>query len=168
MQIDRYWSEVRVQTDAFELAEEERRIRQYAPNAGALVIFQGMVREFNHHLEQDHNPIEALFLEHYPEVTEAEITRIIETAAQRWDILAVQVIHRVGKLYADEVIVLVSVCAEHRTAAFAAAEFVMDYLKTQAPFWKREHYADGAAHWVPPKASDQQALQNWQNELSSP
>ena len=94
-------------------------------------------------------------------MTESEIERIIDEAAARWPLSVVQVIHRVGLLHASEPIVLVMVCAEHRAEAFNAAQFIMDYLKTQAPFWKREHHADGSEAWVEAKASDQQASERW-------
>ena len=150
------WREVRIQTHEFSLGEEEPRIRQYAHNAGALVAFQGMVREFD-----QAQSLQALFLEHYEGVTEAEIERIMDEAATRWPLLAAQVIHRVGLLHASEPIVLVQVCAEHRAEAFSAAQFIMDYLKTQAPFWKREHRTDGSEAWVAAKNSDQQASERW-------
>lgn len=150
------WREVRIQTQPFSLGKEEPRLRAQAHNAGALVAFQGMVREFDHA-----QSLHALFLEHYDGVTESEIERIIDEAAARWPLSAVQVIHRVGLLHASEPIVLVMVCAEHRAEAFNAAQFIMDYLKTQAPFWKREHHADGSEAWVEAKASDQQASERW-------
>ena len=151
------WREVRVQTGLFDLGVEEKNMRTRAPNAGALVAFQGMVREFN----QNSSPITSLFLEHYPTVTENEIERIIDEAMMRWQLLAVQVVHRVGVLHASEPIVLVMCCAEHRADAFHCAQFMMDYLKTQAPFWKREHHADGQAHWVQAKNSDVDAQTRW-------
>lgn len=150
------WREVRIQTQPFSLGEEEARLRSHAHNAGALVAFQGMVREFDHA-----QSLRALFLEHYDGVTESEIERIIDEAAARWPLSAVQVIHRVGLLNASEPIVLIMVCAEHRAEAFSAAQFIMDYLKIQAPFWKREHHADGSETWVETKASDQQASERW-------
>ena len=150
------WREVRIQTQPFSLGEEESRLRAQAHNAGALVAFQGMVREFDHA-----QSLHALFLEHYDGVTESEIERIIDEAAARWPLSAVQVIHRVGLLNASEPIVLIMVCAEHRAEAFSAAQFIMDYLKIQAPFWKREHHADGSETWVETKASDQQASERW-------
>ncbi len=150
------WREVRIQTQPFSLGEEEPRLRSHAHNAGALVAFQGMVREFDHA-----QSLRALFLEHYDGVTESEIERIIDEAAARWPLSAVQVIHRVGLLNASEPIVLIMVCAEHRAEAFSAAQFIMDYLKIQAPFWKREHHADGNETWVETKASDQQASERW-------
>lgn len=157
------WRKVRVQTELFDLGVEEKHTRTNAPNAGALVAFQGMVREFNRYDLPNSSHITSLFLEHYPTVTENEIERIIDDANAHWQISAVQVIHRVGHLQASEPIVLVIVCAEHRTDAFAAAQFIMDYLKTQAPFWKREHHADGCTHWVTAKISDAQAQARWES-----
>lgn len=159
------WREVRVQTELFDLGVEEKNIRAHALDAGALVAFQGMVREFNRYDLPNTASITSLFLEHYPSVTENEIERIINQASTRWQLSAVQVIHRVGLLYANEPIVLVIVCTEHRTDAFAAAQFIMDYLKTQAPFWKREHHADGQAHWVEAKISDANAQTRWESSL---
>lgn len=150
------WREVRIQTQPFSLGEEEPRLRAHAHNAGALVAFQGMVREFDHA-----QSLSALFLEHYDGLTETEIERIVDEAAARWPLSAAQVIHRVGLLHASEPIVLVMVCAEHRAEAFNAAQFIMDYLKTQAPFWKRELHANGSEAWVEAKASDQQASERW-------
>ncbi|TDR31533.1 molybdenum cofactor biosynthesis protein MoaE [Hydromonas duriensis] len=160
-----FWRDIRIQTEAFDLGEEERELRQYAHDAGALVAFQGMVREFDY--EEDAKRVDYLFLEHYPEVTENEMARIIDEASNRWTLSGVRVIHRVGELRATDVIVLVLICSRHRKDAFAAAEFIMDYLKTQAPFWKREHLANGEQHWVEAKANDTQALQKWQNSIST-
>ncbi len=165
------WREVCVQTELFDLGQEEKRIRGYAANSGALVAFQGMVREFNHSNAQlntqsnapEMSPVTSLFLEHYPTVTENEIERIVDQAAERWPLSAVQVIHRVGFLHANEPIVLVICCAEHRADAFASAQFIMDCLKTQAPFWKREHHADGQTHWVESKNADADAHKRWEN-----
>lgn len=157
------WRAVRVQTELFDLGVEEKNIRTHALNAGALVAFQGMVREFNRYDLPNTASITSLFLEHYPTVTENEIERIVDDTSTRWQLSAVQVIHRVGLLHANEPIVLVLVCAEHRADAFAAAQFIMDYLKTQAPFWKREHHADGHAHWVVAKTSDAEAQARWES-----
>ena len=155
-----FWQKVSIQTDPFDLGKEEIALRQHAGDAGALVAFQGMVREFDHGKTEER--VAGLFLEHFPEVTESEIERIIHEAAQRWSLSAIRVIHRVGVLHANEVIVLVMVCSRHRRDSFAAAEFIMDYLKTQAPFWKREALANGAQKWVEVKHSDAQAVQRWQ------
>lgn len=155
-----FWQKVSIQTDAFDLGKEEMAVRQRSGDAGALVAFQGMVREFDHGTTDER--VTGLFLEHFPEVTESEIERIVQEASQRWALTAVRVIHRVGALTANEVIVLVIVCSRHRQDSFSAAEFIMDYLKTQAPFWKRELRADGSQTWVAAKHSDAQSAQRWQ------
>ena len=147
---------ITIQTDNFDLGHEEKNLRQHDGDAGALVAFQGMVRAFD-----EATTLAALHLEHYPGVTEAEIRRIAQQAAERWDITACRVIHRVGTLGAGEPIVLVIIAAGHRRAAFAAAEYLMDYLKTEAPFWKREDFVDGSSRWVEAKASDDTARERW-------
>lgn len=147
---------VRIQTAAFDWATEEAHLRLRAGDAGALVAFQGMVRGHDHNCALSH-----LFLQHYAGVTEQEIQRVITQACTRWPLLAVEVIHRVGILAVGEAIVLVLVAAQHRHAAFAAAEYVMDFLKTQAPFWKREHFVDGTTQWVAAKVQDAHAAQRW-------
>ena len=146
------WLQVTIQEAAFDLGAEEIALRDHAGDAGALVAFQGMVRARDH--EQ---PLVAMHLEHYPELTEAEITRIVQQAQQQWPISACRVIHRVGRLLPNEVIVLVIVASAHRKAAFDAASYIMDYLKTEAPFWKKEEFANGQYEWVKAKASDTQA-----------
>lgn len=148
---------ITVQHERFDLAAEEAALRTVAGDAGALVVFQGMVRGHD-----NSTPLAALFLEHYPGVTEAEIERIAEDAATRWPVSAVRVVHRVGSLAAGEQIVLVLVASAHRKVAFAAAEYLMDYLKTEAPFWKREDFTDGSSRWVDAKASDSAAAASWQ------
>ena len=155
-----FWQKITILTDAFELGEEENIMRQHSGDAGALVVFQGMVREFDHGM--DDQRVVALFLEHFPKVTESEIERIVHEAKQRWSLTAVRVLHRVGTLQANEAIVLVMVASRHRHESFAAAEFIMDYLKTQAPFWKRELRADGSQKWIESKHSDVAASQRWQ------
>jgi molybdopterin synthase catalytic subunit len=100
-------------------------------------------------------------LEHYPDMAEAEIARHVEAAERRWPLLGVTVIHRHGRLEPGEDIVLVVTAAAHRQEAFAAAEFLMDYLKTRAPFWKKETRADGEAHWVDAREADEQAAGRW-------
>lgn len=147
---------ITIGTAPFDLGAEEAALRPLAGDAGALVAFQGMVRGHDGPV-----PLTALFLEHYPGVTEAEIGRIAQAAAARWPLTAVRVIHRVGHLAPGEGIVLVLVASGHRAAAFEAAAFLMDYLKTEAPFWKREHFADGSQRWVDAKASDGEAVSRW-------
>lgn len=148
---------VTIQQARFDLGDEERALRRDAGDVGALVAFQGMVRSGDEAI-----PLAALYLEHYPGVTEAEIRRIAAQAAARWPISACRVIHRVGSLAGGEPIVLVLVAAGHRGAAFAAAEYLMDYLKTEAPFWKREDFVDGSRRWVEARASDDAACSRWQ------
>lgn len=151
------WLDITVRKAAFVSAYEEERLLAEAGDAGALVGFQGRVRGQDGEL-----PLAALHLEHYPGVTEDEIARIAHEAAQRWPLTACRIIHRVGRLAVGEGIVLVLVASGHRAAAFAAAEFLMDYLKTRAPFWKCEEFIDGSRHWVEAKASDDAAAGRWE------
>ncbi|MCP1660604.1 molybdenum cofactor biosynthesis protein MoaE [Neisseria perflava] len=148
---------IRIQTQDFNLQQEYDALLSQGENIGAVVGFVGLVRD-----RDTDTPLRSLFLEHYPEVTENEIARIIQTAAERWPVTACTVIHRVGHLHAAEQIVLVLTASQHRKAAFAAAEFVMDYLKTEAPFWKKEIFSDGLERWVEAKQSDQAAAQQWE------
>ncbi len=145
-----------VQEADFSLQDEYTALLQQGQNIGAVVSFTGLVRD-----RDTATPLAHLYLEHFPEVTEQEIARIVAQANERWRITACTVIHRVGLLAADEQIVLVLVASEHRQAAFAAAEYIMDYLKTEAPFWKQERFIDGREHWVEAKASDAQAAAQW-------
>lgn len=147
---------IRIQNEDFNLQQEYDLLLQQGQNIGAVVGFVGLVRD-----RDTETPLQALFLEHFPEVTENEIARIVQTASERWPLTACTIIHRVGSLPADEQIVLVLAASEHRKAAFAAAEFIMDYLKTEAPFWKKETFSDGLERWVEAKQSDQQAAQQW-------
>ncbi len=148
---------VAVQVEAFDLQVESDAIIAESGDAGALVLFQGMVREFDQSVQ-----LEKMVLEHFPGVTEKEISRIILEAQKKWDISGCRVIHRVGELFADDPIVLLIVTAKHRLHAFLAAEFIMDYLKTEAPFWKKEFLQDGRHYWVDAKQSDQDILTRWQ------
>ena len=121
---------------------------------GAVVTFAGVVRS------RPEAPVEAMEIEHYPGMTEAALTRIAEDAVARWDLADVLVIHRYGRLEAGAPIMMVAAAAAHRVAAFEAAEFLMDYLKSRAPFWKKEYGADGA-EWVAAKDDDEAALERW-------
>lgn len=152
---------VSVQKEVFDLGKESEILVAKSGDAGALVLFQGMVREFD-----QETPLEKMELEHFPEVTEREIIRIVEIAKTHWDIAGCRIVHRVGELFSDDPIVLLIVTAKHRLDAFLAAEFIMDYLKTEAPFWKREHLVGGRSYWVEAKKSDQEILSRWQ-ELST-
>lgn len=148
---------VTVQREAFDLERESTALIAASGDAGALVLFQGMVREFD-----QTTPLAKMELEHFPEVTEREIIRIIEIAQSHWNIAGCRVVHRVGELLSDDPIVLLIVTAKHRLDAFLAAEFIMDYLKTEAPFWKKEYLVDGRSYWVEAKKSDQEILSRWQ------
>jgi molybdopterin synthase catalytic subunit len=146
----------RVQAEPFEPGAELSRFTEAAPGAGAIVSFTGLVRG------QDHagRALTAMTLEHYPGMTEAQVQAITEDAARRWPLQAVLVIHRFGRLAAGDPIVFVATASAHRSAAFEAADFLMDWLKTKAPFWKLEEGADGA-EWVAAKAEDDQAAERW-------
>ena len=148
---------IRIQKNNFVLETEVKNL--YLNNAGAVVSFVGLVRE-----QASHGQVTAIELEYYPAMTQKALENIVEQAEQRWPLLGVTVIHRVGYLTAQEQIVMVAVASQHRHAAFAAAEFIMDYLKTQAPFWKKEYIAgQSEGIWVEAKESDNQALAKWQN-----
>lgn len=149
---------VRIQSDPFDInAECARMTGAEHPNVGALVTFTGYCRD-------EEGALEALELDHYPGMAETEITRIAEQAAARWLLTGVTAIHRHGKLAPGAPIVLVAASARHRKAAFEAAEFVMDFLKTRAPFWKKEHPADGSSgEWVDAKEADDKALERWRD-----
>jgi len=142
-----------VQTDDFDLGQEYARLQQQ-PDCGAIVSFTGSVRELAT------TPLLSMTLEHYPGMTENALQQIVEQARSRWPLGKVTIIHRVGTLQVNEQIVLVLVSSAHRAAAFSACEFIMDFLKTRAPFWKKETTAQGD-HWVDAKASDAEAGQRW-------
>lgn len=147
---------IRVQSEVFDVASEMARMQHGRTDVGALVSFVGLVRDFNERPE-----VTALTLEHYPGMTEAELERIAEQAATRWPLQAVTIIHRVGRLQPGDPIVLVLVASAHRQAAFDGCNYVMDYLKTRAPFWKKEHTRNGD-YWVSARDSDAQAQQRWE------
>ncbi len=146
---------VRVQTQDFDLAAEVAALRDGDFGVGAVASFVGTVRERGHPGAGE--PVQALELEHYPGMTEASIEAMIDAAQARFDIRAARVVHRVGLLQPGEQIVLVAVSSAHRGQAFQACEFIMDYLKTQAPFWKKETTPSGA-RWVDARVADDEAL----------
>lgn len=147
---------VRVQAEAFDLAAEMAALKAAtATEPGAIVTFTGICRS-------EGGKLAALELEHYPGMAEAEIARIAAGAAERWSLGAVTVVHRYGRLKPGEEIVMVIAAAPHRGAAFEAASFIMDYMKTRAPFWKKEHLVDGTSgDWVAPKNADDDAAAKW-------
>ena len=144
-----------IQTGDFDLSTEAAALRAADGGVGAVVAFVGTVREHS-----SGAAVSAMELEHYPGMTEAAIEAMVDAAFARFDLRAAKVIHRVGTLQARDQIVLVLVTSAHRGQAFQACEFRMDYLKTQAPFWKKEYTPDGA-HWVDARVADDEALARW-------
>lgn len=145
----------RLQRDSFDVADEIAALTRGRTDVGAVVAFTGVCRG-----GEGENRIAAMTLEHYPGMAEAEIARHVAEAEQRWPLLGVTVIHRFGRLLPGDDIVLVATAAAHRGDAFAAAEFLMDYLKTRAPFWKQEERAD-ASSWVAAAEADEAAAERW-------
>ena len=144
-----------MQTEDFDVAAEAAALLAGRTDIGAVVTFTGVCRG-----TEAGEPIAALTLEHYPQMAEAEITRHVVEAEDRWPLMGVTVIHRYGRIEPGQNIVLVVAAAAHRQDAFAAAEFLMDYLKTRAPFWKREERPSGSA-WVEAKETDDRAVARW-------
>ncbi len=141
----------RVQTDVFDLAAE---LQAFGVGAGAVVTFTGLVRD-------DTGQMEALELEHYPGMTEAQLADFGAAAAERFQLSDWMIIHRVGRIPVGQPIMMVATAARHRRAAFDGADYLMDWLKSRAPFWKREIGRDGAAQWVEAKDSDESSLSRW-------
>jgi molybdopterin synthase catalytic subunit len=148
---------VRVQTEDFDIGAELARLRRGNRSIGAIASFVGTVRDIN-----DGTGVATMTLEHYPGMTEKALAAIVEQAKSRWDIFDCLVIHRYGQLAPTDQIVLVAVTSAHRGEAFAACEFVMDYLKTQAPFWKKEKTPAGE-RWVEARSSDDAAAARWKD-----
>lgn len=147
---------IRVQTEDFDVGAELAQLRAGNAKIGAIASFVGLVRDLNENAE-----VSEMILEHYPAMTQKSLEGIVSEAKQRWDIYDALVIHRVGKLVPTDQIVLVAVTSAHRSEAFAACEFIMDYLKTQAPFWKKEQTTSGS-RWVESRDSDDKAAQRWE------
>lgn len=143
--------EISIQEADFDVGKETETLTAGRDGIGAVASFVGLVRG---------GDIRAMTLEHYPAMTEKALAEIVAEAKRRWQLLGVRVVHRVGRLLPGDRIVLVIVTSSHRHDAFAACEFIMDYLKTQAPFWKREETTAGS-RWVDARESDDQALQRW-------
>jgi len=146
---------VRLQREPFDAAAEADKLTSRRTDVGAVVSFTGICRG-----SEEGEPIAALTLEHYPGMAEAEIERHVVEACERWPIFGVTVIHRYGRIAPGEPIVLVITTSSHRLAAFAAAEFLMDFLKTRAPFWKQVEKSGGTS-WVEAKVSDDRAAERW-------
>jgi molybdopterin synthase catalytic subunit len=146
---------VRIQADDFDVAAEIAALSKGRRDVGAVVTFTGLCRD-------EGGRLAALELEHYPGMAEAEMARLAGEAEGRWPLLGLTIIHRYGLIRPGEPIVLVLAASAHRRAAFEAADFLMDYLKTRAPFWKREHLKDGSVGaWVEAKADDDDAMERW-------
>jgi molybdopterin synthase catalytic subunit len=146
---------VRIQKASFDVAAEAARLTQGRTDIGALVSFTGLCRD-------EGGALAALEIEHYPGMAEEEITRVAREASSRWPLEGVVAVHRYGLILPGEPIVLVITASQHRGEAFAAASFLMDYLKTEAPFWKKRHLAgEGAGGWVEAKPQDHAAAQKW-------
>ncbi|MBU2641462.1 MAG: molybdopterin synthase catalytic subunit MoaE [Gammaproteobacteria bacterium] len=144
-----------VQSEPFDLGAEVAAMSQKRTDIGAIASFVGLARDSN-----DGSGVQAMTLEHYPGMTEKALVTLVDEACVRWTLLDVTVIHRVGRLLPGDPIVLVAVASSHRGEAFAACEFIMDALKTRAPFWKKEETSEGE-RWVDAKASDDEAAERW-------
>ncbi len=147
---------VRVQPEAFDMAAEFAALTRGRTDIGGTGCFVGTVRDQAHG-----RPIKALELEHYPAMTQEAIAAIAQEAERRWSLLGCTVIHRTGRLLPGDPIVLVLAAALHRQAALEATSFLIDWLKTRAPFWKKEHFADGTQSWVAARSEDEAAAERW-------
>jgi molybdopterin synthase catalytic subunit len=149
---------IRVQEGDFDISAEIAGLRRGDPRVGAVVSFLGTVRDMN-----DGSSVKGMTLEHYPGMTEKALQDILDQAKARWDIYQSLVIHRVGPLLPEDQIVMVAVTSAHRGEAFAACEFIMDYLKTAAPFWKKENTPEGG-RWVDARVTDETAMSRWEKK----
>ena len=149
--------EIRIQAEDFDISAEIAKLTEGRGDIGAVVTFSGLCRD-------ESGTLAALELEHYPGMANAEIKRFAEQAIERWDLCGLMAIHRYGKIKPGENIVLVIAASSHRQAAFDGANFLMDYLKTHAPFWKKEHLiGGGTGEWVAAKDDDDDALSKWED-----
>ena len=148
---------ISIQSRPFDAAAEIENLRAGNPAIGAIVTFLGLTRDIN-----EGQPVTVMSLEHYPGMTEKALAKILDEAQSRWDLQGIRVVHRIGELRPEDPIVLVAVASTHRGEAFQACEFVIDYLKTRAPFWKKERTPDGS-RWVDARYSDKQAEQRWRS-----
>lgn len=149
-------TQVKIQTEDFDLSTEVKKLRDLHADVGAVVSFVGTVRDIN-----EGDDISVLELEHYPGMTEKALEKIRLEAHDRWALQNSVIIHRIGKMMPKDQIVLVAVTSKHRESAFHAAHFIMDYLKTNAPFWKKETFPDGSERWVDARISDKAAESRW-------
>ena len=151
-------SSIRIQEKDFDVSAEVAALRKGDPRVGAVVTFLGTVRDMN-----DGSSVKGMTLEHYPGMTEKALQDILDQAKARWNIYQSLVIHRVGPLLPEDQIVMVAVTSAHRGEAFAACEFIMDYLKTAAPFWKKEDTPEGG-RWVDARVTDETAMSRWEKK----
>jgi molybdopterin synthase catalytic subunit len=149
---------IRIQEGDFDVSAEIASMRKGDPRVGAVVTFLGTVRDMN-----DGSSVNGMTLEHYPGMTEKALQEILDQAKSRWDLYQTLVIHRVGLLLPEDQIVMVAVTSAHRGEAFAACEFIMDYLKTAAPFWKKEDTPEGG-RWVDARVTDEIAMSRWEKK----
>ena len=149
---------IRIQEGDFDVSAEIESMRKGDPRVGAVVTFLGTVRDMN-----DGSSVKGMTLEHYPGMTEKALQEILDQAKSRWDLYQTLVIHRVGLLLPEDQIVMVAVTSAHRGEAFAACEFIMDYLKTAAPFWKKED-TPGGGRWVDARVTDETAMSRWEKK----
>ncbi|MCB1867434.1 MAG: molybdopterin synthase catalytic subunit MoaE [Gammaproteobacteria bacterium] len=147
---------IQIQTEPFDVTAIQNELRMNNPSVGAVVTFLGLMRDMN-----EGDRVSTMYLEHYPGMTEKALQEILDEADRRWDLLGVRVVHRVGELMPTDAIVLVAVASTHRGEAFRACEFVIDFLKTRAPFWKKERTGDGD-RWVNARHSDSDAEKRWE------
>jgi molybdopterin synthase catalytic subunit len=152
-------NQIQLQKEPIEISVIQDELRAENPAIGALVTFVGLMRDMN-----DGDSVATMTLEHYPGMTEKALEGIVREARQRWDLLGVRVVHRVGELQPLDPIVVVSVASAHRGEAFRACEFLIDYLKTRAPFWKKERTPEGE-RWVDARHSDTEAEKRWSNDF---
>lgn len=152
---------ISVQTEDFDFPLEYQQLRERSLQSGAIVMFVGLVRDFS-----ENTQVSSMTLEHYPGMTENVLNNIAEQARQRWPLDGIRIIHRVGELHATDQIVLVGVSSAHRIAAYEASQFIMDILKTEAPFWKKEstktQQGKAGERWVDAKVSDSKQAEDWQ------
>lgn len=154
---------ISVQSEDFNVEAEYAALRHRASDAGAIVVFTGLVRELygtERNDSEGSDKTQRLFLEHYPGMTEKQLESIAQQASKRWPLLGVRIIHRIGELYPGEQIVLVATASRHRQAAFESADFIMDFLKSRAPFWKKQT-SMSESRWIESRKSDIDALKRW-------
>ncbi len=155
---------IKIQKNKFDIDELLEQLSKEGGNSvGAIATFTGLVREYDH---PNQSPLTALELEHYPGMTEVALEKIVATAKLRFSLSAVILVHRVGRLSIGESIVFVATASEHRQSAFDACQFIMDYLKNDAPFWKKEFREDGSETWIEQKQSDVDATKQWQKKTA--